>query len=445
MQWKQGINRAKAPKQLRLYVAGLTPTALNELLRRGMPIREPLYPNRMRHIGHDISHLPLDARGGSKESRLLEAAGAMAGVQFGWGGDELTMVWPQWENGFGDVIAHTLLPLAEYAHAGPLASPLAVSGLKYPILAQLLRAIAPRACASERPNPPLLPHCNSSCYAAINLCGLDHTAVKDAWAAAATLDRAVGFRAANESRVSFVLPPPRASAGQGGSAPLSPPPPPPLRVLLAARQAHRTQSTLTGDRLVVNQEELVEACGGGRVAVAGHELRLECRLMPAGLAMREQSALMQWADVYVCMWGGDAIHALHLRRGALVIEMINERFQKHGPWAWIGQHKRWILKQRDRKAAPPLRYAMAGLNFSGAVLTPSTRQCMARVTEPWEAKRRAGDQRTLKEDEPGRMWDCYWNANMRVEWPQLHATIARAVRAAVRTSTARKLRNQTDS
>ena len=79
---------------------------------------------------------------------------------------------------------------------------------------------------------------------------------------------------------------------------------------------------------------------------------------------------------------------------------------------------------------------MAGLNFSGAVLTPSTLQCMARVTEPWEAKRRAGDQRTLKEDEPGRMWDCYWNANMRVEWPQLHATIARAVRAAVRTSTA---------
>jgi len=315
MQWKQGINRAKAPKQLRLYVAGLTPTALNELLKRGMPIREPLYPNRMRHIEHDISHLPLDAREGSKESRLLEAAGAMAGVQFGWGGDELTMVWPQWENGFGDVIAHTLLPLAEYAHAGPLASPLAVSGLKYPILAQLLRAIAPRACASERPNPPLLPHCNSSCYAAINLCGLDHTAVKDAWAAAATLDRAVGFRAANESRVSFVLPPPRASAGQGGSAPLSPPPPP-LRVLLAARQAHRTQSTLTGDRLVVNQEELVEACGGGRVAVAGHELRLECRLMPAGLAMREQSALMQWADVYVCMWGGDAIHALHLRRRA---------------------------------------------------------------------------------------------------------------------------------
>ena len=76
MQWKQGINRAKAPKQLHLYVSGLTPTALNELLKRGMPIREPLYPNRMRHIEHDISHLPLDAREGSKESRLLEAAGA---------------------------------------------------------------------------------------------------------------------------------------------------------------------------------------------------------------------------------------------------------------------------------------------------------------------------------------------------------------------------------
>ena len=439
LQWKQGINRARAPKQLRLYVAGLDPTALDELLKRGVlpKIREPLLPNRLRHLEKDISHLPLDAREGSSESRLLEAAGAMAGVPFGWGGDDLTMVWPQWENGFGDVIAHTLLPLAEYAHAGPLASPLAVSGLRYPILAQLLKAIAPRACASERPNPPLLPHCNSSCYAAINLCGLDHLQVKDAWAAAATLDRAVGFRAANESNVTFVLPPPRASAGQGGSAPPPPPPPsPPLRVLLAAREAHRLKGTLTGDRLVVNQEELVETCGRGTVAVAGHELRLECRLMPAGLAMAEQAAMMQWADVYACMWGGDSIHALHLRRGAIVIEMINQKFLQHGPWAWIGQHKRWVTKQRDRRTSPPLRYSMASLNFSGAVLTNATRKCMAQFTKAWEAKRQAGDKRALKEDEPGRLWDCYWNANMRVEWAQLHGAIVRAVRAAVRTSVA---------
>lgn len=424
LQWKQGINRARAPKQLRLYVAGLTPTALDELLKRAVlpKIREPLLPNRLRHLEHDISHLPLDAR-----ELLEEAAGAMAGVPFGWGGDELTMVWPQWENGFGDVIAHTLLPLAEYAHAGPLASPLAVSGLRYPILAQLLRAVAPQACASERPNPPLLPHCNSSCYAAINLCGLDHAQVKDAWAAAATMDRAVGFRAANESNVTFVQPPSRASAGQGDSTP--PPSPPPLRVLLAAREAHRL--TGLGDRLVVNQEELLGACSRGTVSVAGRELQLQCRLMAAGLAMPEQSAMMQWADVYACMWGGDSIHALHLRRGALVIEMINHKFLQHGPWAWISQHKRWVTKQRGVRGTPPLRYSMVGLNFSGTVLTDATRTCMARKTKAWEAKRQEGDKRALKEDEPGGLWECYWNSNMRVEWAQLHGAIVRAVRAAV--------------
>ena len=311
LQWKNGINRRRAPKQLHLYVAGLPPTALDELLKkRVLPrIREPLMPGQLRHLEHDTSHLPLDGQGGSNESRLLEAASAQAGVPFVWGGNTLTMVWPQWENGFGDVIAHTLLPIAEYAHAGPLASPLAVSGLKYHILARLLRAVAPRACAFERPSPPLLPHCNASCYAAIHVCGLDHKGVKvggpcqhyhvhtdpadqplplawqDAWGAAATLDRAVGFRAAGESNVTFVPPPPRTSAGQRGSVP---PTPLTLRVLLAAREAHRPKGA--GDRLIVNQAELLEACSGGSVSVAGGERRLQCRLMPAGLAMAEQSA-----------------------------------------------------------------------------------------------------------------------------------------------------------
>ena len=100
------------------------------------------------------------------------------------------------------------------------------------------------------------------------------------------MDRAVGFRAANESNVTFVQPPSRASAGQGDSTP--PPSPPPLRVLLAAREAHRL--TGLGDRLVVNQEELLGACSRGTVSVAGRELQLQCRLMAAGLAMPEQSA-----------------------------------------------------------------------------------------------------------------------------------------------------------
>jgi hypothetical protein len=187
-QWKGGINRNSAPKQLHLYVAGLAPAELDSLVRdRAIPIvKEPLFPNRLRHIEKDLSHLPLGAAqdrglepGAAARERLLAAASAAAkGTPFAWGGKELTMVWPQWENGFGDVIAHTLLPLAEYAADGPIRSPLAVSGLKYPILARLLTAVAPHACASERPNPPLLPHCNASCYETIHLCGLDHAWVR---------------------------------------------------------------------------------------------------------------------------------------------------------------------------------------------------------------------------------------------------------------------------
>ena len=80
LQWKRGINRMREPKQLRLYVAGLTPTALDEVLKKGVlpKIREPLFPNKLRHIENDVSHLPLDGWEGSNESRLLEAARALA-------------------------------------------------------------------------------------------------------------------------------------------------------------------------------------------------------------------------------------------------------------------------------------------------------------------------------------------------------------------------------
>ena len=167
---------------------------------------------------------------------------------------------------------------------------------------------------------------------------------QDAWGAAAILDRAAGFRKASETAVDFAAP--RFQLQMGGAQE-------PLRVLLAARESHRMQGT--GDRLIVNQAELVAACGRAEVLVAGRAVPLQCRLMPAGLGMEQQAEMMQWAEVYACMWGGDSIHALHLRRGAIVIEMINQKFRQTGPWAWVGQHRRWVMKQRT--GAPALRCA----------------------------------------------------------------------------------------
>ena len=74
---------------------------------------------------------------------------------------------------------------------------------------------------------------------------------QDAWGAAAILDRAAGFRKASETAVDFAAP--RLQPQMGAAQPE------PLRVLLAAREAHRMQGT--GDRLIVNQAELVAACG----------------------------------------------------------------------------------------------------------------------------------------------------------------------------------------
>ena len=74
--------------------------------------------------------------------------------------------------------------------------------------------------------------------------------------------------------------------------------------------------------------------------------------------MEAQVEHMQWAHVYLCMWGGDSIHALHMRRGGSVVEMVNDEFRRNGPSPWVGQHRRWITRLKGAKAreqAPPLR------------------------------------------------------------------------------------------
>ena len=456
-QWKSGIQRHRAPKQLRLHVAGLTPEELTTRMESAkLSILEPLLPNTLRHLERDAMHLPLPTDGarGRPRDRLLAAmqARASAGAtsssapSFGWGGPELTMVWPQWENGFGDVIAHTLLPIAEHARLGTLPARLAVSGIKFKILGQLLTAVSPAACASERPNPPTLPRCNASCYGEIKLCALDHGKLQDAWEAAATLDQAMGFRSANETSI--------AATSDAGTAATAKAQTPVVHVLVAAREPHRIGPKM-GERLVVNQEELLQLCntttlelaagGGGGIGGGGGggRVRLACTLMPAGLPMPDQVAMLQRAEVYVCMWGGDSIHALHLRRGAAVVEMVNSEFKRTGPWAWIGQHRRWITRRSkgDRQAPPPLRYYTHELNHSGSVLTPASQQCIDKKWKAWRDRRErdaaaaerndsaaiARSRRATKETAPGSLWDCFWNADMRVEWAPLRSTLVRAV------------------
>ena len=111
-QWKRGINRKVEPAQFRLHVAGLSADALRSL-QAGclLGIQDPLYPIRLRHIERDKSCSASGCHSGivhEPDSQAMRRRYAAAGD-----GLNLTMVWPRWENGYGDVIAETMLPLGD--------------------------------------------------------------------------------------------------------------------------------------------------------------------------------------------------------------------------------------------------------------------------------------------------------------------------------------------
>ena len=137
----------------------------------------------------------------------------------------------------------------------------------------------------------------------------------------AALDSAVGWRdrqvepPALDFNAAAAVPVSAADAAGGPE-----PPPRLIRLLLAAREPHGGHS-----RVIVNQAALLQRCEGSSFAVErpGRTLvRLQCRLLPAGANATTQVRFLQWADVYVTMWGGDTINALHMRRGGVVIEMV---------------------------------------------------------------------------------------------------------------------------
>eukprot|EP00966_Prymnesium_polylepis_P024935 575013-Prymnesium_polylepis.1 len=329
-QWRRGLNRRREPAQFRLHVAGLAEPAIRHL-ESGclLQIADPLFPNRLRHLERDQSCSDDGCHTGivhEPDSRAMRSRRVAAAAN-------LTMLWPVWENGYGDVIADTMLPLGDMHRGGSLPQPLAVSGLKAASLVSQLLAIAPSACAFERANPASpLPRCASRCYESIRVCKVSRYGTNEAWESMAAMDTALGWRNRREEAAAFDAP-------LAEPATTSPPPPPPIRVLLAAREPHGGHS-----RVIVNQATLLERCDGSRLAVEQPrhtQLRLECRLLPAGANATTQVRLLQWAHVYMTMWGGDTINALHMRRDGIVIEMVHELFARDGPKPWVTQHQAW--------------------------------------------------------------------------------------------------------
>ena len=111
----------------------------------------------------------------------------------------------------------------------------------------------------------------------------------------------------------------------------------PFLVLLAARH---------GRRLLANVEELAKACDGD-VLTAGtgkQPIKLRCTVLPASAPQTEKIAALRLADVYISVWGGDTVHALHMRHGSAVFELRNAGFARIAPWNWLELHRRWVTR-----------------------------------------------------------------------------------------------------
>ena len=417
-------------RPFRLHVAGLPAAELQARLERlGSFIKDPLFSQVLRHLERDVVWADNTS---TSWPRFPRGAGvATSGATVVGGDDELTMLWPYWEKGYGDVIANTLLPMGELLRAGAMPRHLALSGMRHATLLPPLHATTATLCASERPNPPLLPRCASSCWPRVRICAPEFfESTRDTWRSTVALDAAAAKGAHN------------AHAGRPESAPREPaaavaaayaavraaedyglhraavgPMDGVLRVLIAARH---------GRRLLANAAELTAACNGARVgtdASGGGGVRLQCKMLPANAPQAVKIAELREADAYVCVWGGDTVHSLHMRRGSAVVELRSSGFAARAPWNWLELHRRWVTRFQGEAESRPLRFYPVLLARNASVFTEDDNACFVRnrqKQERWRLARAAANTSAeatlparLRRPPPDENWLCYWNADLR--------------------------------
>lgn len=390
-QWRGNMfPRSRMPKQFVMRVAGETQEELDTITKKCMllKIREPVKSSVLRHLENDIVASP--DRAALFERRV-------------WGGENLTMFWPVWENGYGDVLADTILPLSDLHRRKILpAAPVAFSGIEPNTLIQQLQSFYPgRSCASERAMPnQSWKRCESRCYSTISVCQVSQDDVHEAWEARAAIDTAMGWRNVGSERDAWQTPRRQSLSGSAE-----------VRIIWVARQPHGTHS-----RRIVNQEELVRKCN----RTIAENVVFRCELLSEGLDTPSKVRILQGAQVMVTMWGGDTINALHMKRDAVAIELVNQAFSKFGPQAWVWQQKKWVTQsktshsQSARKnfGAGRLSYHTLNIPFNRTVLTPTSSRCLDHLPQDRKAEKR---------------WECIWNNDMHVGWASLRAFLTRVV------------------
>ena len=427
-------------RPFKITVAGLSAEALKARLERlGSYVKDPLNSQVLRHLERDVvwvnesQHANLQA----KYPRLVDSTSPGGGAG---SDDELTMVWSFWEKGYGDVIANTLLPFGELLRMGTFPRHLALAGMRHATLLPPLYASTRSLCASERPNLPLLPRCQSACWHRIRICAPEFfESTIDTWrdtvaldAAAATLARSpsdyarrdpvavvrAAYRAAHEPQL-----PARGGGFESGFATGSE-----MRVLIAARH---------GRRLLANPSRLARECNG-TVLTSGTVLR--CELLPPDTPQQDKIRRLRTVHAYVCVWGGDTVHSLHMRKGSAVVELRNQGFAAGAPWSWLELHKRWVTRfpggGSDRGLARPLQFYPVYVPANATVITKAEADCFTRNLAKIQRVQRANLEAQGAYDAaiknatskaqamslvkpkirrlPNESWLCYWNADLSV-------------------------------
>lgn len=242
---------------------------------------DPIDSFRFRHLERDLyAHPPQEPR------RRVHAAG-----------NNLTMLWPAWEGGFGDHFMWTLIPLGFMLAQGQLPeTPIAISGALYPQLYDQLRRVR-RICTFERNDSYSdvriehpLPRCESQCFDQIDVCTLSPIAHRHAWRGVMALDQLLGFPVPAPSDA--------AMATHHGV----------LCVLFARRASWH-------GRVILNVDQLVKGCSAANVS----GWRLRCRSRHLGsMPVARVVHLLRQTDVFVSMHGADVINGMHMLPGRAV-------------------------------------------------------------------------------------------------------------------------------
>ena len=466
----------KRRRPFRLHVAGLSQAALTARLLRLAPfVKDPLNSEFLRHVENDV--IWVDRSNASVHWPLFPAGGGNASSGGAGADDELVMVWPMWEKGYGDVIANTLLPFGEKLREGAMPRHLALSGMRHATLLPPFHATTSSMCAIERDNKPLLPRCPSKCWKRVRICAPEFfEGTRDSWRATVALDAAAGLDAGAYRGGRL-----EASMGQGmarnpadaiaaalGAVAAADRLADRLRAQMATNEFLRTQNEFrarrqarrqvkssqvkssqggavgaavarrrgptdelhvviasrSGRRLLANDVNLTRQCDGTII----NGTRLACTLLAAKAPQSAKVAALRAADVYVCVWGGDTVHALHMRHGSSVIELRQSGFANGAPWNWLELHKRWVTRYPGPKHTQPLVFQPVSLPTNASVMGTAERKCFERNRRRREALSAKPGAKKIPADD----WLCYWNADLIVSFDHLLGPISKHIQRRMR-------------